>query len=120
MMRWPSALSRKMVIRNLCLIKDWRNRQERCQRLARAWGSGRVHPAEWTVIGSQLAGKLHFYIGDSDDYLRNYSVYRFQDFLNGAPSGNQATFQYGFRKGKDWQPMTNAQLIRIIAGHYGK
>jgi hypothetical protein len=69
----------------------------------------------WSKIGPQLSGKLHFYIGDTDDYLRNYSVYLLEDFLSTAKPAYGGSFEYGHRKGKDWQPMTNADLLQRIA-----
>ncbi|HLJ29633.1 MAG TPA: alpha/beta hydrolase-fold protein [Candidatus Angelobacter sp.] len=71
----------------------------------------------WPKIGSQLAGKLHLYCGDMDNFYLNLAVYRLEDFLkktnNPAYGGS---FEYGRpMKGHGWHPMDQAQLLRIMA-----
>ena len=70
----------------------------------------------WQQVGSQLAGKIHIYVGDMDNYYLNLAVYRMQDFLGEVknPPAN-ATFEYGRpMKGHGWQPMTNADLVKMM------
>ena len=72
----------------------------------------------WGAIGPQLTGKLHFYVGDMDEWSRNFGVRAFEDFLHHTTSPHvEGTFQYGALKGHGWQPMTNAQLIHLLADH---
>jgi len=73
--------------------------------------------SHWTTIGPDLVGKLHFYCGDSDNFYLNLAVYLMEDFLKSttAPSYG-GSFQYGRpMKEHGWQPMTNAELIRMLA-----
>jgi hypothetical protein len=75
----------------------------------------------WSKIGPQLTGKLHFYVGDMDQWLRNYGVHRFQEILKGTRNPHdEGTFQYGPLEGHLWQPMTNAELVRMMADHIVK
>ena len=37
----------------------------------------------WATFGPKLAGKLHFFAGDMDDFYLNLAVYQFEEFLNG-------------------------------------
>ncbi len=71
----------------------------------------------WATIGRDLAGKIHVYVGDMDDYYYNLAVYLLDDFLKtteGPPAA--ATFEYGRpMKPHGWQPMTNAAMIRMMA-----
>lgn len=58
----------------------------------------------WPTIGPKLAGKLHFFTGEMDDFYLNLAVYRMEDFLNGTtapltspPSGAAAAGRWGRR-----------------------
>ncbi|HTS28102.1 MAG TPA: alpha/beta hydrolase-fold protein [Bryobacteraceae bacterium] len=68
----------------------------------------------WARLGPQLKDKLHLYCGDADNYFLNMAVYLFEDFMRTTDAG--ATFEYGRPlKGHGWQPMSNAELIRMMA-----
>jgi hypothetical protein len=71
----------------------------------------------WPKIGRQLVGKLHFYVGDMDEFYINLDVYLFEDFLKKtADPYYGGSFDYGRpTKGHMWTPITHAQLIRVIA-----
>jgi hypothetical protein len=76
----------------------------------------------WPSIGKDLAGKIHVYIGDMDNYYLNLAVYLLEDFLkttDNPPAG--AVFEYGRpMKGHGWQPMSNAEMIRMMAERINK
>jgi hypothetical protein len=36
---------------------------------------------DWAELGPKLAGKIHLYVGDMDNYYLNDAVYRMEDFL---------------------------------------
>jgi hypothetical protein len=68
----------------------------------------------WSKIGPRLNGKLHIYVGDMDNYYLNLAVYMLEDFLKTAGAG--AVFEYGRpMKGHGWQPMTNTDLVKMMA-----
>jgi Putative esterase len=72
--------------------------------------------SNWNRIGTNLVGKLHFYVGDMDEWYRNLSVREFQSFLESTKSPYYSgSFNYGPAKGHGWQPMTNAELVKIMA-----
>ena len=75
--------------------------------------------ANWSTLGPKLAGKLHLYVGDMDNYYLNLAVYQLQDFLDAtANPRSDAVFEYGRpMKGHGWQPMSNAELVRMMARH---
>jgi hypothetical protein len=78
-----------------------------------------AHYAEknWPTIGPMLLGKLHFYVGDMDEFYRNYGVHLFEDFLKRTVIPHyEGSFSYGTLNG-GWQPMSNAELVRIMADH---
>jgi hypothetical protein len=71
----------------------------------------------WHSLGPDLGGKLHFIVGDMDNYYLNLAVYKMQDFLSSTTDPHSdATFTYGRpMKGHGWHPMTWAQLLQDIA-----
>lgn len=70
--------------------------------------------ANWGKIGPQLRGKIHVYVGDMDNFYLNLAVYLLEDFLKTTDA--QAVFEYGRpMKGHGWQPMTNAELVKMMA-----
>lgn len=71
----------------------------------------------WSRVGPQLVGKLHLYCGDMDNYFLNLAVYKLEEFLSAttAPAYG-GSFDYGRPlKQHGWQPMSNADLIRMMA-----
>lgn len=73
----------------------------------------------WSKIGAQLAGKLHLYCGDEDGGYFNLAIYLLEDFLRNTKDPSfTGSFTYGRPlKGHGWQPMTNAELVKLMADH---
>lgn len=71
----------------------------------------------WPSVGPNLVGKLHLYVGDMDNYYLNLAVYLLQEFLESAHNpAYGGSFEYGRpMKGHGWQPMSNPDLVRIMA-----
>ena len=76
----------------------------------------------WAKIGPQLVGKIHIYCGDMDNFYLNLAVYRMEDFLKHTKNPYYAgAFVYGRpMKGHGWQPMNNADLVRMMAAYIVK
>jgi len=73
----------------------------------------------WSKIGPLVKDKIHVYVGDMDNYALNLAVYLFEDFMKTTDA--HATFEYGRpMKGHGWQPMTNAELVRMMAAEAAK
>jgi hypothetical protein len=72
----------------------------------------------WNRIGPQLVGKLHFYVGDMDNFYLNLAVYRTEDFLASTRQPPYAgSFQYGRPlKGHGIRPTTAGEMLREMAG----
>ncbi|AHG93637.1 esterase (plasmid) [Gemmatirosa kalamazoonensis] len=70
----------------------------------------------WATLGPQLAGKLHFFAGDMDDFYLNLAVYRFEEFLKSTTNPrSDATFTYGRpTKGHSWHAWTWADFVRQV------
>ena len=74
----------------------------------------------WSKIGPQLDGKLHFYVGDMDEFYRNAGVHLFEEFLQTTQQPHcAASFVYGTLD-SGHQPMGNAELVRMMAEHIRK
>ncbi|MGH9356496.1 MAG: alpha/beta hydrolase-fold protein [Terriglobia bacterium] len=75
--------------------------------------------SRWTSIAPDLLGKLHVYVGDMDNYYLNLAVYLLQNYLATTQNPHYAgTFEYGRPiKGHGWQPMSNQELVRMMAQH---
>ncbi len=73
--------------------------------------------SHWSQIGPDLVGKLHFVVGDMDNYFLNLAVYKAQEALDGVTNPRAlATFTYGRpMKGHGWHPMTWAALLQDMA-----
>jgi len=71
----------------------------------------------WTTLGPKLAGKLHFFAGDMDDFYLNLAVYRFEEFSKKAANPmSDAEFTYGRpMKGHSWHVCTWAKLVERVA-----
>lgn len=70
----------------------------------------------WPKIGPQLAGKMHVYVGDMDNYYLNLAVYLMEQESKKLTSpAADFTFEYGRpMKPHGWQPFTNAELVRMM------
>ncbi|HTL05218.1 MAG TPA: alpha/beta hydrolase-fold protein [Gemmatimonadales bacterium] len=73
----------------------------------------------WPALGPRLAGKLHFFAGDMDDFYLNLAVYQFEDFLKSTSNPHSdAEFTYGRpTKGHSWHAFPWADLVRRMAAH---
>ena len=68
--------------------------------------------SHWTELGPKLTGKMHFYVGDMDNWFANLAVYRMEALLTKLNA--QATFTYGARQGHMWYPMSTSDLVRAM------
>jgi hypothetical protein len=69
----------------------------------------------WPALGPKLAGKIHVYVGDADDYFLNNAVVRMQKFLEKAKPAYGGTIQFGWRGGHGWSPLSNAEVLKQMA-----
>jgi len=76
--------------------------------------------AHWSTLGPLLVGKIHLYDGEMDHFYRNQGVHFLEDFLSQTKDPHEpGEFHYG-ALAADWQPMTNAELVGIMADHIVK
>ncbi|MGQ0764628.1 MAG: transposase [Gemmatimonadota bacterium] len=71
------------------------------------------------TLGPRLAGKLHFFTGDMDDFYLNLAVYRMQEFLRSTTDPkSDAEFTYGRpARGHSWHAFPRAELVRRMGAH---
>jgi putative esterase len=73
----------------------------------------------WPALGPKLAGKLHFFAGDMDDFYLNLAVYRFEEFVRNSSNPHSDTeFIYGRpTKGHSWHAFPWTEMVRRMAAH---
>lgn len=73
----------------------------------------------WPTIGPKLAGKLHFFAGEQDDFFLNLGVYNFEEMLGRMDNPrSQASFAYGRpKKGHNWHLTDFSEMVREMAVH---
>jgi hypothetical protein len=73
----------------------------------------------WSTLGPRVAGKLHFFAGDMDDFYLNLAVYQFEEFVKRSSNPrSDAEFTYGRpMKGHSWHAFPWAELVRRMAAH---
>jgi enterochelin esterase-like enzyme len=71
----------------------------------------------WSRIGPQLVGKLHFYTGDMDSFYLNLAIYQTEEFLSNTKDPYYGgSFLYGRPlKGHGIRPTTTAGMLRQMA-----
>ena len=71
----------------------------------------------WPTLGPKLAGKLHFFAGDMDNFYLNLAVYDFQAFADSTTNPHSdADFTYGRpMKGHGWHSYTWAEMVQKMA-----
>ena len=71
----------------------------------------------WPTLGPKLAGKLHFFAGDMDDFYLDLAVYRFEEFLKATTNPHSdAEFTYGRpTRGHAWHAFPWAEMVRRMA-----
>lgn len=76
----------------------------------------------WSKIGPKLVGKIRIYNPEMDHFYLPYAVYLMEEFLEKTKNPYYAGEIIHGRpmKGHGWQPMTNAELIRMMADHITK
>ncbi len=72
----------------------------------------------WQVIGPDLVGKLHVFCGDRDNYQLNFGAYATEEFLESTRDPYYAgSFTWGARGSHGFRPMSNEQMILMMAQH---
>ena len=57
---------------------------------------------DWVTLGPKLAGKIHIYVGDMDNFYLNNAVYLTEDFLKTAVPAYGGEVTYGDRAEHCW------------------
>ncbi len=73
----------------------------------------------WPEIGPKLVGKIRIYNPEMDDFYLPNAVYLLEEFLESTtdPYYGGEVVHGRPMKGHGWQPMTTAELIRMMAEH---
>jgi hypothetical protein len=73
----------------------------------------------WSTLGPQIIGKLHFFCGDMDNFYLNLAVYDYEALLTTTANPHYAAeFTYGRpMKGHAWHAFTWAEMVDRMASH---
>ena len=67
----------------------------------------------WKVLGPKLQGKLHIWMGDSDNYFLNESMHLMDDFLKATQNPkSDAEITFGAGKGHGWEAIGQTQRMQ--------
>jgi hypothetical protein len=71
------------------------------------------------ALAPKLAGKLHIWVGEADDFFLNEAVHRLDESLKAAGSPLGVSITYGPGQGHCWQGLSEAELLRRMAAACG-
>ena len=71
-----------------------------------------VLEADWATLGPKLKGKIHIFVGESDDYFLNNAVHRLDNFLAKADPPFAGVIRFGPGKGHCWSPLDEVELMK--------
>jgi S-formylglutathione hydrolase FrmB len=69
----------------------------------------------WPTLGPKLEGKIHIWVGESDDYFLANAVRLLDGFLSAAEPPYQGTILYGAGRGHDWPGVSEDEMMRQMA-----
>lgn len=67
---------------------------------------------DWATLGPKLKGKIHIFVGESDDYFLNNAVHRLDAFLAKADPPFAGVIRFGPGKGHCWSPLDEVELMK--------
>ncbi len=69
----------------------------------------------WATVGPKVAGRIHIYAGDDDNYFLNNAVELLDEYLKTTTDpAADAEIVYGHNQGHSWWPYTMPELLTII------
>jgi hypothetical protein len=72
---------------------------------------GMILQRNWKTLGPKLQGKIHIWIGESDDYFLNNAVHLLDAFLSKADPPYGGSISFGPGKGHCWLGLSGRQLM---------
>ena len=65
----------------------------------------------WPLLGPQLKGKIHIWMGDADTYFLDTATRYFDEFLRGVQPPAEARIEFGPRQPHGWMPYKWRELL---------
>ncbi len=66
----------------------------------------------WRQLAPKLAGKLHVYVGDADNYFLNNAVARLKSFFDEAQPPFDGEIRFGWREGHGYHPLSLKEVLQ--------
>ncbi len=74
----------------------------------------------WSTLGPRLRGKIHVYVGESDDYFLNNAVHRLDAFLSHCSPPSDAVVRFGPGQGHCWCEIDESEMMRQMAARMSR
>lgn len=71
----------------------------------------------WETLAPKLRGKIHIWVGESDEYFLNNAVHLLDDFLSKANPPYEGTIKFGAGKGHVWVDLNERQIMDAMQTH---
>ena len=72
----------------------------------------------WKELGPRLAGKIHVYVGDSDNYFLDNAVARLKEFLDRADPAFGGEIRFGWREGHGYHPLSLREVLQAAEARF--
>ena len=66
----------------------------------------------WKELGPRLAGKIHVYVGDADNYFLDNAVARLKEFFDRAEPAYGGEIRFGWRQGHGYHPLSLREVLQ--------
>jgi hypothetical protein len=66
----------------------------------------------WKTLGPKLQGKLHIWVGESDNFFLNNAVHLLDEFLSKADPPYGGWIRYGPGEGHGWSPLPHHEIMK--------
>jgi S-formylglutathione hydrolase FrmB len=66
----------------------------------------------WQALAPKLRGKLHIWVGESDDFFLNNAVHLLDEFLSTADPPYGGWIRYGPGEGHGWSPLSHSAIMK--------
>ncbi|GAB4456862.1 MAG: hypothetical protein OHK0029_15540 [Armatimonadaceae bacterium] len=74
----------------------------------------------WKTLGPKLAGKLHIYMGDMDNFYLNNAMRLMEKFLQSTTEPkSDAVLLFGPQQGHGWHPITEIEMMQHMTARVG-
>jgi hypothetical protein len=75
--------------------------------------------SRWSELAPLLAGKIHVYVGDADEYFLDNAVARLKQFADQAEPAFGGEIRFGWRQGHGYHPLSLKEILQAAQARWG-